>query len=479
MAKHSREYQNARAGFPGGRHAAATGMQAYRPDTARGSHARVSAADVPPVQASRPARAGAATVAPMGDARSDRMGSTAVWPMGANGPARAGAATLPPSDAVRYARGNYGSGASGNLARRAKKGPSAGKRVAIVLGCIVGALLVAALAFALWFTTSLNKALAPADEELAQVNQYLVPAALDQPFYMLLLGSDSREDSGTSERIDQSGDNQRSDVIMLVRVDARNRQVTLVTVPRDTPYTLQDGSVVKINELYNIGGAAASIKGVSELTGVGISHYAEVHVSELQAIVDTVGGVDVYVDRPLDVMDTLTGKKSSIEEGWQTLDGKQAQVFARARRQYADTAEGQDYHRQSNVRTLAEAIVKKALSRPLPELPGVVLDLAQYVTTDLKAGDLVQLAPMFAGGSLTMYSCCGPINGDIMEQYGGVWMCYPNPEGWAELMRQVDSGAKPGDIDYAATQIVPAASEVQEQAQDEANEEGYVAENEE
>ena len=371
------------------------------------------------------------------------------------GGATAGSGASPMDDGVsRYARSNYGSAATGANAQAVSKRASVGKRIAIGAVCLLGVLLVAAAAFAIWFSMSLNSRLAPPEDEYSLLKNQLVSSPMDKPFYMLLLGSDSREGSGTSYREDQSGDNQRSDVIMLVRIDAPNKKVTMVTVPRDTPYTLEDGSVVKINEAYNIGGAAESIKAVSSLTGVNISHYAEVRVSELEAIVDAVGGVDVYVDRELSVKDTLTGELTAISEGMQTLDGKQAQVFARARHEYADSAEGQDYHRQSNVRTLAKAIIDKALSHPLNELPGLILDLAQYVTTDLQAADLISLGMSFAGGGVTMYSCCGPIDGDMLEGQD-VWICYENPEGWAELMRQVDAGLEPGDIDYAATQIVP------------------------
>ena len=135
--------------------------------------------------------------------------------------------------------------------------------------------------------------------------------------------SDSREGSGTSGRADESGDNQRSDVMILLRVDLANRQVTMVSVPRDTPYRTSDGRLVKINEAYNIGGAAESIKAVSQLTGVDISHYAEVHFSELENIVDALGGVDVNVDIKLSYKDALTGAKITLQPGYQTLNGQQ------------------------------------------------------------------------------------------------------------------------------------------------------------
>ena len=367
--------------------------------------------------------------------------------------------------------GTYGQGGAGDYSRNAAKynatnaakysapmsvpqNRGGGKKAAIVIGCILGALLLIAAALWLWYSLTLDSKLAPADADKSKLSEALVSAPIDKPFYMLLLGSDSREGSGTGNGPAESGDQQRSDVIILARIDAPNKTVTLVSVPRDTPYTLDDGTVVKVNEAYNIGGAPMSVKAVSDITGVDIAHYVEVHISELEAIVDTLGGVDVYVDRELVVDDTQKGEEQIIPAGEQTLNGRQAQVFARDRHSYDDSEEGGDNRRQNNVRTLLEAIIDKVLDRPVYELPGTILDLAQYVTSDMKTSDIVALGLAFAGNDVTMYSCTGPSDGDIIESYGGLWFCYPNPEGWAALMAEVDSGQEPGEIDYEATQVI-------------------------
>lgn len=334
------------------------------------------------------------------------------------------------------------------------------KRIALTMLAVLAALLVATGAYALWFSSQLNAQLASGESD--GVESVLVPAESGKPFYMLVLGSDSREGSGTSGRADESGDNQRSDVMILLRVDLANRQVTMVSVPRDTPYRTSDGRLVKINEAYNIGGVAESIKAVSQLTGVDISHYAEVHFSELENIVDALGGVDVNVDIKLSYKDALTGEKLTLQPGYQTLNGQQAQLFARARHEYGTD---QDKHRQENVRQLAMAIVDKALSKPLPELPGTVLDLAGFVGTDLRTSDIVSLAMQFAGskGKITFYSATGPSKGDINAESGALWLCYENPEGWKALMEAVDAGEDPSGLDVESTAIIPSSENSQEE----------------
>ena len=327
-----------------------------------------------------------------------------------------------------------------------------------VLG-VIGALLVVivgvALGYALWFGSQLDSALAPDKETDQALQDVLVPATPGKPYYALILGSDSREGHYSTQAAEQ-GDNQRSDVIILARIDEANKLVTLVSVPRDTPYTFEDGTLAKINEVYNREGVAGSVKAVSKVTGVPISHCVEVGFTGVQSIVDLLGGVDVYVNTELSYWNPVTEREVTIPAGNQTITGEQAQIFARARHEYADYAGGQDGNRQSNVRQLLTAVLKKTLDRPVTEIPGVVLEEAQYVTTDMKSVDLVSLAMAFGldSDSMTVYSGTGPTEGDYNEAAGGLWLCYPNPEGWAQLMSVVDAGGDPAGMDFTATQQV-------------------------
>lgn len=373
-------------------------------------------------------------------------------------PGSAAAPTAAPAAVRTPAPGNPPSHAAAHdadlLQQRRRKRKH--RKILMIVGIVLAVLLVGSgTAFGI-YTTMLNDRLAIDDKAQAEaVSDALIPAEVNQPFYALLIGSDSREGSGTSSRADESGDNERSDVIILVRVDAPNRQITMVSIPRDTPLHLDDGSVVKINEAYNIGGAAYTIEAVSELTGVPISHYGEVHFSELQTLVDSLGGVTVDVPIELSYKDALTGETVTIQPGEQTLDGQQAQIFARARHEYGTD---QDANRQNSVRKLAEAIVKQILNRPVYELPGAVMSAAECVGTDMRSSDLIALATAFAtgSGSVTMYNGSGPSDGDINDAANGLWLCYENPEGWQKVMDVVDAGGDPSEVSFDDTTAAPA-----------------------
>lgn len=313
----------------------------------------------------------------------------------------------------------------------------------VVIGFVV-VLVAALLALWLYVSNALDSALERGETHPA--DSALTPAAFGQPFYMLLLGCDSRD----AENPDGY---QQTDVMMLARVDMANRQVTLVSIPRDTPAVMDDGSVVKINGAYNYGGPAGSVKAVSELTGVPISHYALVHFSEFQEIVDELGGVEFDVPVRMSYRDALTGEPLALEPGAQVLDGQQAQLLVRARREYGGN---QDAARQQTIRDFMGAIAKTLLSQPLPTMKDSVVSIADNVSTDIRSIDLLGMGLGYGVGSgdLTMYQCSGPNEGGLDPARDDLWFCYDNPQGWADLMAVVDAGENPEGMDFNGTAII-------------------------
>lgn len=322
-----------------------------------------------------------------------------------------------------------------------------GKKIAIGVCCaLVVALIGCGTAFAIWFNnvnTQLNSGDKSA-EELENISEQLVSSSYDEPFYMLLIGSDKRE--GHDE------DGARSDTNIVVRVDPVNNQATLVSIPRDTMIDIDGYGTNKFNAAYNYGGAASTIREASQLTGIGISHYAEVNFDALVGLVDAVGGVDVQVDERVDdpdadgTVDNPDWEHIVIEPGLQHLNGDQALTFARSRA-YVDG----DFTRTANQRKLIEALVDKVLALPVTEMPGVIQAAAQCVTTDLKVADIISLAQQFKdGGDLVMYSAMLP---SITGYVDGVSYVFADEDKVTEMMKVVDAGDDPSGITGSSSKL--------------------------
>lgn len=333
-----------------------------------------------------------------------------------------------PNSSQQYSRN------SSQYSMASQKRMSKTKKIAIGALCTFLLVLIGGgTAFAL-YVNSINEALSggKTEEEKQAIADTLAPVHnYDDPFYMLLIGSD--------KRIGNDEEGQRSDTNILVRVDPVNCVITMVSIPRDTKIELEGYGTNKFNAAYNYGGAAATIKEASELCGVEISHYAEVNFVELTMLVDIIGCVEVDVPETID--DPQAGSMV-IEEGTQTLNGEMALAFARSRA-YADG----DFTRTSNQRILIEAIISKVMSLPITEIPGVIQAGAECVTTDFTVQQLIDLALQFKDiGKLTMYSAMVP---STTADIGGISYVITDTKALTEMMQIVEAGGDPSTVELS------------------------------
>lgn len=321
----------------------------------------------------------------------------------------------------QYSRSNQ------NTSYSAKKTLTKGKKIAIGVAAALAVVLIGAGIAAALYMNSLSAALSFDDkEELSDLKEVLAPVSNEEdPFYVLLLGSDAREGDTAS----------RSDVIILLRIDPSDGKMTMVSIPRDTKVEIEGYGTQKINAAYAYGGAPLAVEVVSEFTGVPIHHYAEIHFEELERAVDALGGVTV--DVPQDIFDDQLS--TNIYAGTQTLSGKQALVFARSRA-YVDG----DFTRTSNQRLLLTSMMKKILETPTMELPGAIQTLAQCVSTDLVINDIIALAQKFqAADDLIIYSGMVPSTTATID---GISYVLTEEEGWAQMMKVIDAGEDPAAL---------------------------------
>lgn len=306
-----------------------------------------------------------------------------------------------------------------------------------IVACVVAAVLVICLggagaAFAYFQKVSSNLSEGIDGDLRAQ----LVKTDLaNEPFYMLLMGTD-----GSSERAasaEYAGDPTRSDSIILARIDAPNHKVTLVSIHRDTLVDMGEYGQNKLNAAYAIGGPAMAVETVSKLAGVPISHYAEINFDGFKDVVNALGGIEVEV--PMEINDADAG--GHLDQGLQTLDGYQALILCRARHAYDDYGDGDSY-RAANQRLVLGAIAKKILASDVGTMAGTVEALSEYVTTDLNVFDIVGLAQALQGldPATDLYSAMEPTTSAYVD---GGWYEYTNMTAWKEMMSRVDQGLPP------------------------------------
>lgn len=247
----------------------------------------------------------------------------------------------------------------------------------------------------------------------------------------LLVGTDSPVGLAADDplRGGHSDFNRLADVIMVIRL-RDDGTAAMMSIPRDlaaeiagTSDIAGTGIVAKINSAYNRDRTTASraarlIDTVEENLDITLQHYIEVDFHAFLRLVDAVGGVEMYFDRPLrdqpnegatDPTDSRSGFVTAA--GTYRLDGRQALAYVRSRHLEEQLQDGtwrpygawNDLARTGRqrgfLRTAAAQLAPALLANPIRLLS--VLDIAadHLATSDTLSivNDGVSLADRFVG----------------------------------------------------------------------------------
>lgn len=213
------------------------------------------------------------------------------------------------------------------VALRAKRDRSRGRKVLIGVLVAVLVLILAAAAALYALTESIGNNVTRLPDSFAGIPEDTRPAATAATTF-LLVGTDSRSDeptTGTDAAAGADAGSQRSDVIMLARVAEDGSTASVTSLPRDSWVDIPGRGKNKINAAYAFGGAPLLIQTVENLTGVRVDHFGVIDFAGFQAMVDSVGGIDVRVAR------ATSNIGVDFHEGLNHLDGAQALAYVRQR----------------------------------------------------------------------------------------------------------------------------------------------------
>lgn len=202
-----------------------------------------------------------------------------------------------------------------------------------------------------------------------------------------------------------------TDTILVASVDSCQREVGLLSIPRDLYVQRPGNGYTKINTVYPQAKEEALAQGKSkkeaekigieaiekvagQVTGLPVHYYSMVDFKAFQKAIDTVGGIDV------DVKEQLYDPSVAWENNWDPLiadkgvqhfDGKKALLFSRSR---YGSARG-DFDRTERQRQVMVALKEKALSlgtfsNPI-KITGLLNAFGSHVHTNLSIDDILKL----------------------------------------------------------------------------------------
>lgn len=197
---------------------------------------------------------------------------------------------------------------------------------------------------------------------------------------VLLVGVDAREGEVDS----------RSDTMMLVTLDNKNKQIKLTSFLRDSFVEIAGHNYwSKLNSAYFRGGIQTLSDTLELNFKVDVQYYALVDFEIFTTIVDSIGGINVDVTEKESYYTYHSGKVNvpvRIEAGEDVLlNGEQALWYSRIR--YLDS----DFNRTQRQRKVITAIVEKASKMSVTELYALAEKIIPLVKTNMSSNEIMSL----------------------------------------------------------------------------------------
>lgn len=220
-----------------------------------------------------------------------------------------------------------------------------------------------------------------------------------QPLTILVAGSDSRagESAGAAAHFGSASlvGGQRSDVILLIRINPATSSASMLSIPRDTAVTLAGSQhTQKINVAFDTG-PSELVQTINQTFGIQINHVVQVTFSGVMDVDNAVGGVCMNFPYPArDGSPSGYGSESGLNiptAGQHVLSGDQALALLRSRyyRYYKDgywhsegTGDiGRIIRQHTFLRALASKALHEAISNPI-KANSLANDAVHDVTVD-------------------------------------------------------------------------------------------------
>ncbi|MCX6091184.1 MAG: LCP family protein [Candidatus Atribacteria bacterium] len=192
----------------------------------------------------------------------------------------------------------------------------------------------------------------------------------------------------------------RSDTIILVCMNVHSGEIMLYSVPRDSRLEVSENGFDKINHSYARGGIKL-LKGTLEKNlGLTIPYTVETDYQGFEVVIDTLGGVEIDVEKPMKYIDKAQDLNIDIPAGKQRLSGQKALQYVRFRNDKLG-----DIGRIKRQQKFLEAMLNE-MDNPLhlPKIPQIMEQLRQALVTNIPGDEIVNLALWFKGLKQRMVS---------------------------------------------------------------------------
>ncbi len=239
-----------------------------------------------------------------------------------------------------------------------------------------------------------------------------------------------------------------TDTIMVVSIDPENKNMAMMSIPRDIYYPVEEWKTTKINELYQTGekidkggGAKFAKEQIGELLDLPIHYYMVIDFYAFVEIIDELNGIDISVAK--DLYDPEYPAENMIDydpfylkAGDHHLDGETALKYARSRK----GTSGGDFGRAARQQEVIQAVKEKAFKLGYLANPKNILDtidvISEHVRTDFSPKEIYAFSDLLKGVDTSTIASKVLTNGADGELYScGNGIFCPINDDWGEIQR--------------------------------------------
>lgn len=222
-------------------------------------------------------------------------------------------------------------------------------------------------------------------------------------FNILLMGQDN-EVTGDSLA--------RTDTMIVVSINRDTNTVAMLSLPRDLYVYMPQVGMNRLNVAYGVGSALGWDGGpffymrqvILYNLGINVHYYAMVDLSTFAELIDSIGGVDIAVDCPIQdyqiygaqvpagaVLTDPEALQYTLPIGYYHMNGQEALWYARSRGNSDDFDRGR--RQQAIIRAAFRAVRDQGILTDVGRLPGLISEGLASVETDLRVEDVLGLIP--------------------------------------------------------------------------------------
>jgi LCP family protein required for cell wall assembly len=192
---------------------------------------------------------------------------------------------------------------------------------------------------------------------------------------ILVLGEDNVEGS------------RRSDTILMVTLDIDNDNIRVLSIPRDTRVLIPGYGNQKINHAYAYGRTELVRATLERFLGIPISYYVKIDYDNFPKLVDMVGGVDIFVGKPMKYKDVRGHLDINIPAGKQRMNGETALKYVRFRKDLLGDI-GRVQRQQQFMKALLHRMYEP---ENLLRFTSIIDEIKNTIVTDLQPSTILQL----------------------------------------------------------------------------------------